>query len=71
MDIYTYIRTERRSYYSRKGEALYDSSQATSIIVDGMDQKKTNLPHFKGWMAPKVSQMQVFIFPDDYKIRIE
>lgn len=29
-------------------------SEALSIIVDGMDQAKTNLPHFRGWCKPKV-----------------
>ena len=26
-----------------------------SMISDGMDQSKTNIPHFQGWSLPKVN----------------
>ncbi|XP_071507098.1 uncharacterized protein [Diadema antillarum] len=44
---------ERRHYYKRKAEALSDSKAKMSIILDGMDQAKTYLPHFRGWSTPK------------------
>jgi len=47
-------RSERKSYYRRRDSAIMDPTTSTSIIVDGMDQAKTNLPHFRGWSNPKV-----------------
>ena len=51
--LYLY-RKERDAYYKRRAEAIAKPSERISIIVDGMDQSKTNLPHFKGWQTPKV-----------------
>ncbi|XP_073254276.1 uncharacterized protein [Porites lutea] len=36
---------ERRAYYSNCLKAELDPDQYLSIIIDGMDQSKTNLPH--------------------------
>ncbi|CAH3153383.1 unnamed protein product [Porites lobata] len=36
---------ERRAYYSTCLKAKLDPDQYLSIIIDGMDQSKTNLPH--------------------------
>ncbi|XP_063954176.1 uncharacterized protein LOC135153857 [Lytechinus pictus] len=44
---------ERNAYYKRKAEASSNSEGIISVIVDGMDQAKTYLPHFKGWSNPK------------------
>ncbi len=33
----------------------FDNDDVLSVIVDGMDQSKTNLHHFKGWRAPSVN----------------
>ncbi|XP_063419269.1 uncharacterized protein LOC134702108 isoform X2 [Mytilus trossulus] len=46
-------RSERRDYYKKKDEACMKSKEVMSIIIDGMDQSKTNIPHFKGWTRPK------------------
>ncbi|XP_076080822.1 uncharacterized protein LOC143051779 [Mytilus galloprovincialis] len=46
-------RSERRDYYKKKDEALMKPKEVLSIIIDGMDQSKTNIPHFKGWTRPK------------------
>ncbi|VDI78639.1 Hypothetical predicted protein [Mytilus galloprovincialis] len=46
-------RSERRDYYKKKDEACMKSKEVMSIIIDGMDQSKTNIPHFKGWTKPK------------------
>ena len=51
LDLY---RLERKLYYERREEAVQDQKGKLSIIMDGMDQAKTYLPHFKGWSAPKV-----------------
>lgn len=48
-------RAERQEYYRKRLFARENPTQAMSIIVDGMDQAKTNLPHFQGWSCPKVS----------------
>ncbi|CAC5400226.1 unnamed protein product [Mytilus coruscus] len=45
--------SERRDYYKKKDEACMKSKEVVSIIIDGMDQSKTNIPHFKGWTRPK------------------
>ncbi|XP_052275699.1 uncharacterized protein LOC127875011 [Dreissena polymorpha] len=39
---------ERKYYYNKKDQAQRNPSQHMSIIIDGMDQAKTNLPHFAG-----------------------
>ncbi|CAC5418785.1 unnamed protein product [Mytilus coruscus] len=46
-------RSERRDYYKKKDEACMKSKEVMSIIIDRMDQSKTNIPHFKGWTRPK------------------
>lgn len=38
----------------RRAEAVAEPANTTSVIVDAMDQAKTNIPHFKGWETPKV-----------------
>ncbi|XP_062566153.1 uncharacterized protein LOC134228510, partial [Saccostrea cucullata] len=39
---------ERKYYYSKRNQAKENSRRFMSIIIDGMDQMKTNLPHFLG-----------------------
>ncbi|CAG2206786.1 unnamed protein product [Mytilus edulis] len=39
-------REARQSYYERRDEAI-SNLDVTSIIVDGMDQAKTHIPHFR------------------------
>lgn len=45
----TYIssyRKERERYYLNRERARHDPQKYISIIIDGMDQSKTDLPHF-------------------------
>ncbi|CAG2224641.1 unnamed protein product [Mytilus edulis] len=42
---------ERKYYYSKRKQAVDSSSEYLSLIVDGMDQAKTALPHFVGRTA--------------------
>ncbi|XP_060568789.1 uncharacterized protein LOC132727367, partial [Ruditapes philippinarum] len=39
---------ERKYYYSKREESRKSPGQYMSLIIDGMDQAKTNLPHFTG-----------------------
>lgn len=34
----------------------------TSVILDAMDQSKTNIPHFQGWRPPKVRIMVPHVY---------
>ena len=38
-------RQERKRYYSNRLAGIENPTEFTSVIVDGMDQNKTNLPH--------------------------
>ena len=58
---YSYFRTERDYYYEKRAEAIAQPTQKCSLIVDGMDQSKTDIPHFKGWKKTKVSEEAHFI----------
>lgn len=40
------IRQERHRYYSNRQLSIDDPDNVVSMIVDGMDQNKTNLPSF-------------------------
>ena len=40
-----FCRQERKRYYSNRQAAIENPSEYLSIIIDGMDQNKTNLPH--------------------------
>ena len=40
-------RLERRKYYKHCRKARQEPDKHMSIILDGMDQAKTNLPHFQ------------------------
>ena len=40
-----FCRQERKRYYSNRQAAIENQSEYLSIIIDGMDQNKTNLPH--------------------------
>ncbi|CAH1252417.1 Hypp9281 [Branchiostoma lanceolatum] len=44
---------ERETYYQRRARAEARQRDYLSLILDGMDQSKSNLPHFKGWTEPK------------------
>ena len=44
MHSYIYFRQERRRYYSNRQNAVDDPEHVLSLILDGMDQNKTNLP---------------------------
>ena len=50
----TYFRLEREAYYVRRAQAETKPKQILSLIIDGMDQKKTNLPHYANWINPDV-----------------
>ncbi len=39
------FRQERQRYYTNHREAIENPRDSISVIVDGMDQNKTNLPH--------------------------
>ena len=39
----------------KRDEAIADPDNIVSLAVDGYDQHKTNVPHFRGWSNPKVS----------------
>ena len=43
---YIFSRTERNKYYKHNNEARVNPKQFLSLIIDGMDQAKHNLPHF-------------------------
>ncbi|CAC5390826.1 unnamed protein product [Mytilus coruscus] len=51
---YLFYRGERRDYYKKKDEACMKSKEVMSIIIDGMDQSKTNIPRFKDGLDQKV-----------------
>lgn len=52
------FRQARVAYYARRDEGICNDD-ITSVIVDGMDQSKTDLPHFT--QAPKVKRMYIVI----------
>lgn len=41
-----YFSMERQNYYKHQTKAKIHSSKYLSIIIDGMDQSKTQIPHF-------------------------
>ena len=43
--MFLFCRQERKRYYSNRQAAIESPSEYLSIIIDGMDQNKTNLPH--------------------------
>ena len=45
--IVLFFRQERRKYYKHCRKAHQNPDKYMSIILDGMDQSKTNLPHFQ------------------------
>lgn len=49
-----FYRVERQSYYKRRAEAEANPREFLSYIVDGMDQKKCDVPHYEGFADPKV-----------------
>ena len=49
-----YISHEKKLYYERRADAKADPEAKLSLILDGMDQAKTHIPHFRGRSAPKV-----------------
>ncbi|XP_052062389.1 uncharacterized protein LOC127702290 [Mytilus californianus] len=46
---------EREAYYVRRGMAEMRPNEYVSIILDGMDQNKTDLSHYVKWNNPNVS----------------
>ena len=48
-------RYERQTYYRRRAEAEANPKEVLSYIVDGMDQKKCDIPHYRGFADPKVN----------------
>ena len=54
-----FFRHERLDYYKKRELAIKLPNDYLSLIIDGMDQSKTGVPHFRGWSRPKVS---VFFF---------
>ena len=45
----------------RRAQAECRKSSILSVILDGMDQSKTDLPHFLGWNNPNVSNYYLHI----------
>ena len=43
------------AYYIRRAQAEMMPTRYFSIIMDGMDQYKTDLPHYQGWDDPNAS----------------
>ena len=41
-----FIRAERQKYYKHTDKSRGEPQKYAKIIIDGMDQSKTNLPHF-------------------------
>ena len=41
-----YLRAEREKYYKHRLKGKKDPDKYLSLIIDGMDQSKHNLPHF-------------------------
>ena len=42
-----FCRAERENYYKHGCKARYAPDKYLSLIIDGMDQSKHNLPHFQ------------------------
>ncbi|KAJ8018166.1 hypothetical protein HOLleu_43995 [Holothuria leucospilota] len=40
------VELERRAYHNARNTARREANEMTTIIIDGMDQTKTNVPHF-------------------------
>ena len=53
-------RLERQAYYARRNLARTEPRKYLSLIIDGMDQAKTSLPHFIG-KYPKISENTVWL----------
>ncbi|CAC5420507.1 unnamed protein product [Mytilus coruscus] len=62
---------ERKYYYSKRKRAVDSSSEYLSLIVDGMDQAKTALPHFVGRTAKDAETQPTLlkIIPDVSEIK--
>lgn len=58
---------EREAYYVRRGQAEMRPKEILSLIIDGMDQNKTDLPHYCKWSNPSVC---TFDFSDFEKFLI-
>ena len=43
--IYFFCSQQRKRYYDNRQKARHEPNKYLSIIIDGMDQNKTNLPH--------------------------
>ncbi|WAR14225.1 hypothetical protein MAR_004330 [Mya arenaria] len=54
------LRSERAHYYAKRGMAHSQPSKYMSVIIDGMDQAKSSLPHFTG-RTPKGIDLVGFI----------
>lgn len=48
---------ERESYYVRRAQAEMKPKEIISLILDGMDQSKTDLPHYYKWNNPNVRKL--------------
>ena len=57
---YFIYRKERNTYYRHRDKARKNPNLYASIIIDGMDQNKTNLPHYSRHMKVRIfsSDMQ-------------
>lgn len=54
-------RYERQAYYKRRAEAEANPKEVLSYIVDGMDQKKCDIPHYRGFADPKVNSGRLIV----------
>lgn len=46
-DMFFFYRRERKKYHSHREKSRQDPGKSCTIIIDGMDQAKTNIPHTK------------------------
>lgn len=42
-------------YYTKRGTAIKSPLDCLSIVIDGMDQTKTGVAHFRGWARAKLN----------------
>lgn len=52
---------EREAYYVRRGQAEMRQKEILSLIIDVMDQNKTDLPYYCKWSNPSVCTFDILI----------
>ncbi|WAR14973.1 hypothetical protein MAR_005078 [Mya arenaria] len=54
-----FVRMERRYYYQKRDASRTQQETYLSLIIDGMDQAKTSLPHFAGRQSKSISNVDL------------